>query len=202
MNLKVDFCTHDAARYAVTHWHYSRRLPAGKMVKIGAWEEERFIGVVLFSLGACPSIAQCFRLEQTQVCELTRVALTLHASPTSQIVAKAIKLLKQTNPGLKLIVSYADGNQNHLGILYQATNWVYIGQYANEIGFKIHGRITHRRTINSRYGTASIDWLKKHVDPKVEVVKGKYKYKYIFPLDRQSRKLIAPLTLPYPKEIK
>jgi hypothetical protein len=38
VDLKVDFCSHEAAKYACEHWHYSRCVPASKLIKIGVWE--------------------------------------------------------------------------------------------------------------------------------------------------------------------
>ena len=50
--LKLDWATHEAATYAVEHWHYSHTMPKSKLVKIGVWEDGKFIGVVLFGVGA------------------------------------------------------------------------------------------------------------------------------------------------------
>ena len=36
--LKLDWCSHDAALYAVKHWHYSKSLPCSKTARIGVWE--------------------------------------------------------------------------------------------------------------------------------------------------------------------
>ncbi|WP_235617656.1 hypothetical protein [Brevibacillus brevis] len=52
MNLKVDWATHGATRFACENFHFSRSLPAGKSVKVGAWENGQFIGDVIFSRGA------------------------------------------------------------------------------------------------------------------------------------------------------
>ena len=43
VDLKVDWCSYEAAKYAVMHWHYSKTMPAGKTVKLGVWENGRFI---------------------------------------------------------------------------------------------------------------------------------------------------------------
>ena len=42
--LRLGFCSHDAALFAVRAWHYSRTLPAGKAVRIDARDalEEEF----------------------------------------------------------------------------------------------------------------------------------------------------------------
>ena len=92
-NSHVDWATHKAAAHACLNWHYAKAVPVGKLVKVGAWEDGRFIGVVIFSRGANNHIGQPYGLQQDQVCELTRVALRDHVSPVSQILAKAIKFL-------------------------------------------------------------------------------------------------------------
>ena len=117
--LKLDWCDYKAAKYAVEHWHYSKSLSASKNVFVGVWENSKFIGVVGFGRGANNQIAKPYGLEQTEVCELTRVALTKHVNPVTRILAIAIKLLKKQSPTLKLIVSYADPQQNHYGGIYQ-----------------------------------------------------------------------------------
>jgi len=96
-NLKINWATHEAAKYACTNWHYSKSMPVGKIVKIGAWENEKFIGVVLFSRGAAPTLGAFLGLSQLESCELTRVALDKHINPVSKILSLAIKFLKKTN---------------------------------------------------------------------------------------------------------
>ena len=51
-DLKLDWCSHAAAKYAVEHWHYSRVMPAGKRIMIGVWERGQYIGAIIFSWGA------------------------------------------------------------------------------------------------------------------------------------------------------
>lgn len=100
VDLRVDWCDYKAAKFAVEHWHYSKSVPAGKIVKFGAWEDGRFIGAVLYSLGANNNIGKPYGLKQTEICELTRVALTAHASPVSQIVSATLRMLKEQSPGV------------------------------------------------------------------------------------------------------
>lgn len=115
VSLKIDWATHEAAKYACEKWHYSKCMPAGKLVKLGAWENEKFIGVILFGLGATPHLSKQYGLKMTECCELTRVALTSHKTPVSRMIAIAMKLLKQKCPGLKLVVSFADSAFGHHG---------------------------------------------------------------------------------------
>jgi hypothetical protein len=125
-NLKLDWCNISAARFAVKHWHYSERLPDPKSVKIGIWEDEAFKGCLIFSLGvASRNLSKTLGLATTQICELTRVAMTRHTTTVSRIIRIALAMLKRQCPGLKLIISYADPNHKHHGGIYQAGNWIY-----------------------------------------------------------------------------
>lgn len=86
-DLKLDWCSYQAAKYAVEHWHYSKTMPAGKAAIVGVWEFGKFIGCVIFSRGATPNLSKHHGLPQTEICELTRVALSHHNSSVSRIVA-------------------------------------------------------------------------------------------------------------------
>ena len=192
--LKIDWATYEAAKYAVTHWHYSRSMPAGKMVKVGAWEDSKYIGAVLFAYGANQKIGSPYGLKQIEVCELVRVALTDHQTPVSRIIALSLKYLKKQSPGIRLVVSYADTGHGHHGGIYQATNWIYEGYFDGEHSVIVNGRTMHRRRAYSLFGTTR---------PKGSVnVPASGKHKYLMPLDDEMRKRIEPLRKPYPKRDK
>jgi len=194
--LKIDWCSYDAALYACKNWHYSKSLPIGKTIKVGAWEDKKFIGCVLFSRGANFNIGSPYDLDQTQACELTRIALNKHIHPVSQIMAVAFKFLKKISPGIQLIVSYADSGQGHHGGIYQATNWIYEGVKTGEVYFKINGKTLHKKQVHSLYKTNIVAKI-----PSCEVVKASDKHKYLMPLNKKLRKKILKLSKPYPKKV-
>jgi len=123
-NLRIDWATHQAAKYACENWHYSKSVPVPPLVKIGVWEREKFVGVVIFSRGASSNLMSPYGLRQSEGCELTRIALTKHDAPVSRIVRLAIQFLKRNSPELRLIVSFADPQYGHHGGVYQAGNWI------------------------------------------------------------------------------
>lgn len=190
IDLLVDWVAHDAAKYAVEHWHYSHILPTGKLVKIGAWEDGTFIGVVIFSRGASPWLGKAYNLDATQICELTRVALTTHAHPVSEIVAAAIRLLRSSNPGLRLVVSFADPNEGHHGGIYQAGNWIYTGESNPVIEHYIGGRWRHTR---------GAYWQSKGTTVPTRETPGKHRY--LYPLDRAIRRRVQTLAVAFPAPI-
>lgn len=193
IDLRVDWCSYEAAKYAVEHWHYSKILPGGKRVYFGVWENNHFVGSVIYGLGANREIGTPYGLKLFEAAELLRVALTDHQSPVSEIVAKTIKAIKVQSPGIRLIVSYADPGQNHVGSIYQAMNWIYQGVTDPICVIKVGGKLVHKKTIRSRFGTNQVqkfggEWV---------TLPGKHKY--LYPLDRAMRKQIAPLAKIYPK---
>lgn len=204
MSLRLDWCSHAAAKYACENWHYSACVPKSKLVKVGVWEEGVFVGCVIFSYGATPQIGSPYGLSQYQICELTRVALNAHTAPTSQVLNRAIRMLRKQSPGLRLIVSFADTEQGHIGTLYQASNWVYAGTTKQgRVGFVIHGKKTHTRTIGSmKGGVQSLAWVRSNLDPAAVVWEGRPKHRYLYPLDDEMRRQIEPLRKPYPKRPK
>ena len=200
MSLRLDWCSQEAARYAVTHWHYSRRMPSSKLARLGVWERGAFVGVVLFGAGAAPHIARPYGLTQFEVCELVRVALRNHEAPVSRILRIAVLMMKRQYPGLRLLVSFADTAQGHHGGIYQGAGWIYTGSEAYH-AYRVLGEVVHPRTLYDRYGVGgqSVPWLRKNVDAKAERLRTAAKHKYVLPLDPKIRERVSLLAKPYPK---
>ena len=203
--LRLDWCSHEAAKYAVGHWHYSKSLPPPPMVHVGVWEAGRFIGCVLFSRGANNNMLKPYGLAQTQGCELVRVALTGHSVfVTRMIVAISISFLRKQAPSLRLIVSFADPEQGHVGAIYQAGNWIYVGQnepsieYIGPDGRRWHGRMVKKQGWTTVYGKRRRVLTPSECSP----ITRAGKHRYLFPLDSEMRAKIVPLALPYPKRVR
>ncbi|WP_448167688.1 Mom family adenine methylcarbamoylation protein [Burkholderia ambifaria] len=196
VELKLDWCTHEAATYAVMHWHYSKRMPMPPLVRVGVWESGKFIGCVLFGRGASPHLGAPYGLTQLECCELVRIALTKHVTPVSRIVKLAIKLLRENSPGLRLIVSFADANQGHHGGIYQAGNWLYLGKSAASVEYFHEGRWKHQREVSG----GAFGGERKIADASgLPKRRTDGKHRYVMPLDERMRERLAPHALPYPK---
>ena len=194
MTLKLDYASYEAAKYACVNFHYSKTVPAGKLIKIGVWEHGKFIGVVLYGRGANNTLGAPYGLAQTECCELVRIALTTHDTPVSRIVAISFKLLKKVSPGLKLVVSFADTHQNHHGGIYQAGNWIYSGQSNAADEYLVNGERMHGRSMRAKFGT--------HVGKDyIQIVKGSVKHRYLMPLCDLVRTDILKLSKKYPKRV-
>jgi hypothetical protein len=202
MSLRLDWCSYEAARFAVEKWHYSHSIPMGKVAKIGVWENDKFIGAIIYGRGANSEIGTPYGLEQTQICELVRVALCRHYNPVSKMIAYSLKMLRARNPKLEMVVSYADTEQGHYGGIYQASGWLYVGSTEGR-AYCINGKVIHRRTVHSRYckGGESMAWLKSNVDPNAERVRNGIKHKYVMPLTKTMRAQLSIIAKKYPKRV-
>lgn len=199
VDLRLAGCDHAAAAYACRNWHYSRSVPAGKLVKVGVWEGGTFIGCVIFGRGANNNIGSRYGLGQTEIVELVRIALKAHTAPVSKIVAIALRLLRGQSPGLRLIVSYADPEQGHAGGIYQAGNWLYAGRSGEQRELLVNGADMHKRSANARWGTASPERLRALTGLPVEWGPSRWKHIYLMALDAPMRAAIERLRQPYPK---
>jgi hypothetical protein len=200
-SLRLDFVDYKAAKFACENWHYSRRMPDPKCVKIGAWENEKFIGVIIFSRGVSgTAIAKRFGLAPNEIAELSRVALRKHDAPVSRMIRIATNLLKKQSPGIRLLLSYADENQGHLGVIYQAANWIYNGKsasvflsYSSLTGKRVHDRNCSNTGLKRQFGAIR----KCPKNNTLIKVKQRPKWRYLYPLDSEMRERITPI--PYPK---
>ena len=201
MNLRLEPCTHEQAKYAVISWHYSHALPTPPLVTYGVWEEQSFRGCIIFGRGSSSNLHKPYGVAITDAAELVRIALREHATPVSRIIRIAVMLLRRDNPKLRLLISFADPNQSHHGGIYQASGWIYTGQshpskeYYDKRGRRYHSRQVSSSGVKTQYG-------KKCIVPRPEdldAVTLQGKHRYILPLDRGMREQIESMRKPYPK---
>jgi hypothetical protein len=203
MSLRIDWATSKAAKYACENWHYTGYLPSASC-RIGVWEDGTFKGVVLFGIGAANATrGEKYGLKRKgEVAELVRIALRDHVAPVSRIVAIALKMMKNVNPGVRMVVSFADPVQGHHGGVYQAGNWTYAGKSAPDRAVIVRGKQMHARILHQNGWKNDTAWLRANVHPTAELVKTPGKHRYLMPLDAEMRERIAPLAKPYPKRPK
>jgi len=192
VSLRIDWATHAAAKFACENWHYSKCVPKSKLVKLGVWESDNFIGVVIFGVGATSSLVQQYGLKMEEGCELVRVALRQHATPVSRIISISLKFLRRSNPGPRLVVSFADPGQGHVGGIYKAGGWVFSGHSQASDEYIFLGKRWQGRSFRNKYKGMERD-------PRVKIVRGSSKLRYLMPLDDDMRQRILPLSKPYPK---
>lgn len=195
VDLKIDWATYAAAKYACEHWHYSKTVPVGKRIMIGVYEKNKFVGVVIFAWGMNNKLVQPYGLKMIEGCELARVALSKHTTPVSRIVAISIRFLKKHCPNIRIIVSFADPTEGHHGGIYQAGGWIYSGKTPQSFEWVLNGKRLHKRNYTGK-GFRKNKTPIPHFAVKRQT---QGKHRYLYPLDAAMREQILPLAKPYPK---
>lgn len=190
--------TGEAVKYACLHFHYAKRVPSAWYSYNVYNENKEWCGVIVYGNGAGPNIQAPFGMAIGEVVELVRVALNGKQPCTSECVAASLKQLHKDAPQVKLVVSYADSGQDHIGTIYQATNWIYLGVFAkgNALDYVINGKKYHNKTIHNKHLTEDAI---RAIDPNYKKLGSAGKYKYIWVYDKRLRKQWQARALPYPK---
>tara|TARA_R110001592_G_scaffold1226_1_gene7292 strand:- start:1801 stop:2457 length:657 start_codon:yes stop_codon:yes gene_type:complete len=105
--------------------HYAKRIPSISYA-FGLFQNKVLVGIVSYGMPASASLCEGIagKNNKKYVLELNRLVLKNNKkNEASMLIAASFKLL----PKPKIIVSYADTKQQHLGIVYQATNFMFTG---------------------------------------------------------------------------
>lgn len=191
--MKLEIASKKAIQFACLNFHYSKVCPAQSLGYSVFNDKNEWCGVILFGGGAGAYMGRPFGLFYGQYLELTRMALNGKQESTSKAMSIAIKLIKKSNPTVKLLISYADKGQEHIGTIYQATNWYFVEDIESsgeEVFYK--GRWSHNRTPSSKLSVIEYRKLDKR--------KKAGKYKYIYPLHNSILPLCNRLKKEYPKK--
>ena len=191
----------DVAKKILTKNHYLRSMPGGTQISLGAFIEGRLLGVLTFGVG--PANAHCLvdNAARTDGVTLTRLWLSdeLPKNSESRVIGIALRSLAKATT-LKFVLTYADPSAEHMGTIYQASNWIYIGE-SQPMSLLDFGDGVHRnaRTVGHRFGTHSVKHFRKHgLD--VTRIPQVPKHRYIYFLDKTWRSRLKPEQLAYPKK--
>ncbi len=180
-------------------------------VFLGFYYKNKLNCVIVYGSGACYRLKKS--MPNPNVLELVRLFSEDNAPKNmeSYCISQSVKFLKENKPEIKILISFADPSQGHVGYIYQATNWLYTGltlQAGNAI-YMVDGVKIHPRTLLKKYNTTSkkeaLEYLKRD-NPSSEIVKVKNsrKHRYIMFIgnkkeNRDMRKNLKYELLPYPK---
>lgn len=192
--MKLTKANSKAIKYACLNFHYAKSIPTVQYAYNVYNNNNEWCGVIIFGGGANNNLAKSFNLRNGEVLELERVALNGKQEQTSKAVAVALKLLHKENPIVKAVVSYADHRQKHLGIIYQATNWLYLGlTKTSDFQYFYNGKWTHERTINSKKNKTEL----KTTLPKRQ---NSNKFKYLYVFDKKLKEQYKKESKEYPNK--
>ena len=126
-----------------------------------------------FPVGAKAATSVCEGLSKDNILELTRLYVDdgYGSNIESNALSKTFKWIKDNDKNIKVLLSYADNGQEHLGGIYQATNWIYQG-LSTDIALMPNWGISltkdphdwiHSRSVFNLWGSGNLEHLRKEI---------------------------------------
>jgi hypothetical protein len=200
-NYQIERISYKTAQEIVIAKHYlHRKAPCS--FAFGMFDSSgQIVGVVIYGVPASSTLLKgiCGADEAHNVYELTRLWVddSVPRNGESWLIGTTIKQLDR-----EIVVSYADSSQDHIGFVYQATNFLYTGLSAKFRDPKIKG-LENQHHATYANGMTNKEVIEKYGEL-VYWVERPRKHRYIiFNASKTRRKqLLKKLrykVLPYPK---
>ena len=180
--------------------HYLHSLPGATKLAFGVFAADRLLGVI--TLGSGPTNA--YRLVEGAKADdciaLTRLWLSdeLPANSESRVIGIVLRSLAR-HTCLKFVVTYADPMAGHLGIIYQASNWIYVGtSQATPLYDMGDGIARHSRSLSNALGTRSVRHFLDRGVP-IQRIPQAPKHRYIYFLDPAWRSRLRAVAVGCPR---
>jgi len=159
-------------------------------------QTDEIIGVILYGNPTAPTTMDiCGESNRKNVIEITRLWIkdSTPKNTESFFIGNTLKLVPKP-----IIVAFADPDANHIGIVYQASNFLYTGK--SERGGKvisIKNNNIHNKTLWTQYKTAS---KIREVFGAENVYYKPYstKYRYVYIKDKKIKDQLRYEIQPYP----
>ena len=145
--LTVDIGNWEEVKDLILNGHYLHRRPNSIAIHTLKLNNE-IKGCIIWGLPSSPNVSRglCGVEHEKEVIELKRLYTfdDMPKNTESWFISKSIKLLPNK---YKILISYAEPSHGHRGVVYQASNWTYVGLTANRVDYKKKGK--HVRTTST-----------------------------------------------------
>lgn len=201
-NWKIEEIDYKTAMELVIKNHYlHRKCPCSHAY--GLFDTKGEIkGVVVYGVSCSSTLLKgiCGETESHNVYELNRLWVSddVPRNGESYLISKSLKRLDK-----EIIVSFADTSQNHIGYVYQASNFLYCGLSAKFKDPKVKG-LENKHHATYAHGMKMEELKKKYGEENVYYVERPRKHRYIYfhAKGKRKKELISKLKykiFPYPK---
>ncbi len=198
--LQVEPVLRSVVRRLIETQHYLHSMPAASRLCFGVYRDGELSGAVVFTSGARHAHRLLSAAKPNEVATLARLWLRddLPRNSESRVIGIVLRHLKRFTDW-KLVLSYADPGVGHVGVVYQASGWLYVGQGDPTSYVRLpDGKLHHPRSVYDQYGTNRVSHLRATgIDAERVAVSGKHRYLYVLDLAWRWR-LTAPV-IAYPR---
>lgn len=164
--------------------HYLHSMPAVPRYCFGVYLDGDLVGAAVFTAGARLG-HNVLSARPGDVVTLARLWLSDDLPPNSEsrVLGYLVRWLRK-NTAHKAILSYADPVMGHLGGIYQAVGWLYLGTTESDAMLDTgDGELVHCRTAYDRFGSNSVAMLRRTGLPEAHWVHRPGKHRYLCLID-------------------
>ncbi len=163
---QVQICERPEIKSFVETWHYSKSINGimsdycFKMMHAG-----EIVGAAIYGKMAMAGAYKKYGESASDVIELRRLCC-IDETPKnaeSRLIGRSLRWLKQ-NTDIKKIISYADANYGHSGVIYQASNFEKLGMTSRGKMIKYNNKLYHDKCIRTKYKGALKPFAKRIKD--------------------------------------
>lgn len=150
---KVYLCDRSEIRDFIEEWHYSHSIN-GVMSTFcfKLMDGDKLIGAAIFGRVGMANAWRKYTDSPDKILELRRLCLIDDTERFAEtfFIGKMLRTLRELTT-IEIIISYADKNKGHTGIIYKASNFSFLGETAAGKVIEFNGKTWHDKTIRTKY---------------------------------------------------
>ena len=177
----------------IHRWHYSHDTNGIQQKQCFAlYNDGKIIGAIIYAIPSMPNTAKKYNPDNPDRCWELRRLCCIDDTPTnteSYFIGQTLRWLRQ-NTDTEVIVSYADLEQGHEGVIYKASNFYYLGQSGGGQVLMVDGKKYHARSMNQPIKPYSRELKRRYQagDEGIYYVDTKPKNIYVYYLSKKVKK--------------
>lgn len=151
-DFKFEIATFQEVRPFIEKWHYSHNVNGIRYdYCFKLMHQGEMIGAMIFGRIAMANVWKRYGEKESDVIELRRLCCIddTPKNTESYFIGHALRWLKK-NTDIKVVVSYADKDYGHKGIIYKATNFKKVGETAKGRIIIYNGKRYHDKAIRTK----------------------------------------------------
>ena len=185
-DFKVTLCDRNEIKTFIETWHYSKSINGLKSnYCFKLINQETIIGAIIYGKIGMANVWKKYANKENDLLELRRLCCIddTPKNTESYFIGYTLRWLKK-NTKYKLVISYADSNYNHTGVIYKASNFKFVGMTNPGRVIVFNNKLYHDKTIRTKYKGKLKPFaqrIKTALDnglAKYNLTKGKYIYLY------------------------
>lgn len=191
------------ARTIISRFHYSKSFVNNSYLHLGVFFGRDLVGVMQWGYALNPSSGGrvVIGTGNREYMELNRLWVhnRMPKNTESRVISYSLKAIKLLHPSVQWVQTFADERCKRGGVVYQASNFLYIGSHETEF-YELDGMFYHPIALNRKKGGKKGEYLNQNI---ARAQKHKYRqFRYIRFLNKKAKRRLNTKLFniqPYPK---